>query len=587
VKAESLGWLAPAPLWGEGGVGLESSELLQPFLTELTSDQFVSEFLGVMGAQGGASPANLAAMAPSVTSDGAYRLFQPLSQRYYLVTASLVCRRVGIPDHAVQRSEGERTTFVVRRLAADGSEQAFVPVAGSAAIPGDPPSGSWKAASAGQLADGEDQLPMHAAPVAGFAAPGSTAATFGMSEPGRRTVHYGYISTGRRERMVTALSDSKAVADLKSVDPSDQENPTLSELWTKVILPWGVLQGTLPPWPPPTAPPAGTDTDYSSLYILLDLNAWLKKYLPTVYNALISGATLPSGTDAEALREALASTQVQVGTRPLPSTWPPPPPPPAPPFPVPPSPSPIALAQALKDLVPFASLVTGADTQSPSTDYDLTSYINQSSPPVPALPVNWLEDAQTGPPTSAPASLAYLALAALHEAHVKPSVPDELKGMIKADPAVPVSGHAPATYIIRTVFEHDPCLPVLSEPSRPFQLARAMDGDAPARKIRIALPDISNMRQFQRGVAIEMPPSLRRLLDRVTPAMLQGQGLGGDPGVELGMICSFSIQIMWVLSFIVMFLFAISFNIIFWWMAFIKICFPIPVPTSPPKNPSP
>ena len=84
-----------------------------------------------------------------------------------------------------------------------------------------------------------------------------------------------------------------------------------------------------------------------------------------------------------------------------------------------------------------------------------------------------------------------------------------------------------------------------------------------------------------------MPPSLRRTLDRVTPAMLQGKGLGDDPGVELGMICSFSIQIMWVLSFIVMFLFAISFNIMFWWLAFIKICFPIPVPASKPNNPAP
>jgi len=51
------------------------------------------------------------------------------------------------------------------------------------------------------------------------------------------------------------------------------------------------------------------------------------------------------------------------------------------------------------------------------------------------------------------------------------------------------------------------------------------------------------------------------------------------------MICSFSIQIMWVLSFIVMFMFAISFNIIFWWMAFIKICFPVPVPAPGKKGP--
>ena len=40
-----------------------------------------------------------------------------------------------------------------------------------------------------------------------------------------------------------------------------------------------------------------------------------------------------------------------------------------------------------------------------------------------------------------------------------------------------------------------------------------------------------------------------------------------------------------VLSFIVMFLFAISFNIIFWWMAFLRICFPIPVPSQQSKGP--
>jgi hypothetical protein len=114
-----------------------------------------------------------------------------------------------------------------------------------------------------------------------------------------------------------------------------------------------------------------------------------------------------------------------------------------------------------------------------------------------------------------------------------------------------------------------------------------MDADAPARKIRIQLPDISNLRAFNKGVALEMPPSLRRVVDRVNPNMLKGGGLGDDPGVELGMICSFSLQIIFLLAFMVMFIFLIAFNIIFWWMAFIKICFPIPVPTSKPKHPAP
>ena len=323
MRAESLSWLAPAPLWGQGGISLDGPELAQPFLTELTSDQFVTEFLSLMGAQGGASPTQLGTMAPAVTSDGTatgpYRLFQPLSQRYYLVVASLVCRRVGLPDHAIQPSKGERTTFVMRRLT-DGGEEAWVP--GPPATPGDPPAGTWQAAPAGQLVAGEEQLPMHATPVAAFAAPGTTAAAFGLSEPGRRAVCYGYIATGRRERMVTALTDSAAVAALQAADPSRQNDPLMSELWARVISPWGALLGQLPAMPPPAKPPAGSDTDYSSLYILLDLGDWLNTYLPTVYQALTGGTTLENGTAAENLRKALAG--ISVGTRPAPPQQPPP-----------------------------------------------------------------------------------------------------------------------------------------------------------------------------------------------------------------------------------------------------------------------
>jgi hypothetical protein len=326
-------------------------------------------------------------------------------------------------------------------------------------------------------------------------------------------------------------------------------------------------------------PPPGTDTDYSSLYILLDLGDWLKTYLPAVYQALTSGTDLQSGTSAEELRSALDT--IYVGTRAAPSEEPPPPDW-APPKPAKKSDF-VKLSQALHDLADFSDLVSGTGTAAPTISYDLVDQ-PPTSLNLPAIPPNWFGSAETGsPPDPTQDSLAYLALNALTEANVQPTVPPELSGMIKADPATP--GYTPDTYIIRTVFEHDPCRPVLSAQSPAFQLARAIDGDAPARKIRIALPDTGNMRQFSRGVAIEMPPNLRRTLDRVTPAMLQGQGLGSDPGVELGMICSFSIQIMWVLSFMVMFLFAISFNIIFWWMAFLRICFPIPVPSQHPKGP--
>jgi hypothetical protein len=191
MSAERLEWLAPAPLWGTG-VAVESPAARQPFLAELTSDRFVDQFLSIMGGQGGASPPDLGGRAPASTSDatpdGPYRLYQPLSQRYYLVVASLVCRTVGVPDRAVAAGAAERTTFVVRRLQADGTEEAWVPSF-------DPSTGSFVPAGAEALVQGERQLPMHPAPVAAFARPGTVAATFGMSEPGRRRVHYGFIPT--------------------------------------------------------------------------------------------------------------------------------------------------------------------------------------------------------------------------------------------------------------------------------------------------------------------------------------------------------------------------------------------------------
>ena len=167
-----------------------------------------------------------------------------------------------------------------------------------------------------------------------------------------------------------------------------------------------------------------------------------------------------------------------------------------------------------------------------------------------------------------------------------PSLPPELQGMIKIDPVAPPEGWAEPTYVIRAVFEHDPCRPVLSEASHQFVLARAVDPDAPARKIRIQLPDVANMRKYQRGVALEMPSSLRSVIDRVTPDILKNQGLPGN-GVELGMICSFSLQIIFLCAFIVLFIFLLLLNIVFWWLPFLKICFPIPVDPATTKAKQP
>jgi hypothetical protein len=334
-----------------------------------------------------------------------------------------------------------------------------------------------------------------------------------------RTIYYGYIPAGRRERMVPALTDPVTTFNNYQFPQGvTQENPWVDELIARVIQPWQK------PNPPLNNPPASYPS-YPSLYILLDLADWLKKYVPAVYKAIIAN-TPPTGTNDAALYNFLNSkTVARTGN------------------------TPVLITVAIVALKDFAGLVTGEDIPGPPDKYDLSA----------------------GPPPG----LAGLALAAVNDAPA-PTLPPELKGMIKIDPVAPPDGWTEPTYVIRAVFEHDPCRPVLSEASHPFELARAVDPDAPARKIRIQLPDVTNMRKYQRGVALEMPSSLRNVINRVTPEILKNQGLQGN-GVQLGMICSFSLQIIFLCAFIVLFIFLLLLNIVFWWLPFLKICFPIPV----------
>jgi hypothetical protein len=571
---EQLQWLTPAPLWNTTSVGAASSGLTQPWIAELRSDTFVQDFLGLLSGSNGATPDGLASTVPHLTVDGtdtgAFRLFQPLSQCYYLVTASLVCRRPGIPDRAVAAAAGEKTSFVIR-LIGDKGEQAWVPAGGqgstSAPAPGAPPSGTWQPATADQLVPGEEKHPMHAAPVAGFAEDGTTAATLGMAAgtQSSRTVFYGYVPVGRRERMVPAMTDPLgALANLKWPMNMAPENPFLDELIGRVIDPWHKIMNFS--GNQPTSFP-----NYPSTYVLLDLADWLSKYVPAVYDAITTGSTVTGAENA--LLTVLQQTTIQVtSAQNVVSAQ--------------------NVASVIASLVPYLPLVTGADMDGPPSTYNLRQTIDTTTNA--PRPDNWFDPPKQTPPVSL-ADFARDALAqagtpappANQDPSYQPGVPTELQGMIKNDPVTPAAGTSEPTYVIRTVFEHEPCRPVLSAPSRQFVLARAIDPDAPARKIRIQMPDIANMRRFQRGVAIEIPPSLRAITDKLMPTnVLKGEPIATNGGVQVGMICSFSLQIIFMCAFIVLFVFLLLFNIVFWWMAYLKICFPIPVLRSTPKKPS-
>lgn len=538
-RREVVQWLAPAPLWDSKPVG--ASALTMPSIAELATDTFVDDFLGMLAGTAG-SPTDLAGLTPETRvggAGGAYRLFQPLSQRYYFVSAELVCRRPGIPDHAV--APGESVYFVMRRLRANGTEEGFVPGPGT--------TGTWLPATGTDVLPGEKQHPMHPAPVTPYAPPGSTTASLGLGKgtgPGR-TLFYGYIPVGMRESLTRPMADpAQAFANLVATPapPGGWPDPIHSWLHQRVIDPWRRML-------PPSAPPA--NPSYASLFLLLDLGDWIAQHLPTINTAIINGSDLAAG--APSSYGALLTTLEEIEVPRDGSTA-------------------VTLRQALRDTVSYRPLVHGAEQAGPATKYRLDL-------------VSDLATVLAGPTSGT--SLSGRAKTALAVVATKPQLPPELEGMIleREEPPAGAPTGSGTTYVIRVVYDRPACHPVISAPTHRFELARALDADAPARKVLLQMPDVTNMRSFKRGVAIEMSPALQRVLDRVTPEILKGDGLGPSSGVTLGWICSFSLQIIFLVAFIVMFIFLILLNFIFWWLPFLKICFPIPVPEKTPTGPSP
>ncbi|HET9829085.1 MAG TPA: hypothetical protein VFQ11_11325 [Nocardioidaceae bacterium] len=158
-QREPLEWLAPAPLWTSPPFPT------QPWIAELRTDDFVHEFLGVLAGAGG----GLTSLAPQHTVDGAavttYRLFSALRHRYNLVSATLACRRLGLPDHTLRSDRDEKVSFVIHGAGDD--------VAG--------------------VVDGEQEYPVHRAPTA----PGADFIP--------RTLWFGYLPT-------PAVTDSSTVS---------------------------------------------------------------------------------------------------------------------------------------------------------------------------------------------------------------------------------------------------------------------------------------------------------------------------------------------------------------------------------------
>lgn len=113
--------------------------------------------------------------------------------------------------------------------------------------------------------------------------------------------------------------------------------------------------------------------------------------------------------------------------------------------------------------------------------------------------------------------------------------------------------------------------------SDPFAVAAAFDPDA-ARPTLIEMPDLSDARRgLARGASFDMPPALANLVNGLnSSALMAGNGtLPGGPGIRF--ICSFSLPAISICAMIMLSVTLSLLNIFLGWMAWVKICLPLPV----------
>lgn len=122
--------------------------------------------------------------------------------------------------------------------------------------------------------------------------------------------------------------------------------------------------------------------------------------------------------------------------------------------------------------------------------------------------------------------------------------------------------------------------------SDPFRFA-AWHESAGRATAPVPMPDPfdqNTLKNAKPTASFAVPPSL---MNAMQGASLTGLSAGTPPaggggGISLNWICSFSIPLITICAFFVLNIFLILLNIVFFWLPFIKICipFPIPVPSS-------
>lgn len=666
-------WTAPAPLWpdlADTAITPDPTEFRQPTILRFATDDFMDEFLKVLGNapqrmgewkavwETWRQPAPIPQLVESplamthqvhnlslgltppdngstpkldqagiVPDPPPLKLYQPAHQRFYLISACLVCRIPGMPDRMLDINRGEKATFVIRRLLPSDTlgefdEYAFVLT---------PQGARWQRLGlvtedkTRTLLPGEDQLPLFGV-------------TYPESDGRKRRLLAGLIPVGKRETYIgsAVAVENGAVEDDAAEDDADAQkpmDPREAMFISQVVQPWRslaeqksnvnkrypIIQQDNPElWADIVSRLEDAEVDISqvitdherirqqttnqiqiaSWYILLDFAKFLQTHLNSVWKVL----PLVSDDDLTLEERALLTTLGAASST-----------------------NGLNLAQALVDIESFRDQLEGANL---AFDDNITGAAavediikgpnlffprELGDPEYPgkfarslSLPTFLLTDIAAAPvidiKDDAPVELVTT---------MEDAVADALKNA--TDPAMtapplPLAAQQqntdvgdPGWFIIRCVYERTHCIynppVVVSKASVPFQLASFFDPDGPARPIRISLPlDTSpaGLRKFAKNTAFVMSDILTCQIGQVRNLTLADlvlsvlpwpfhkdlpspkKGDCKDTGAGEGMVCSLSIPIVTICALILLIIIVTLFEQFFHWIQFLIVCFKIP-----------
>jgi hypothetical protein len=220
VEEHPVRWVTASPLWPAAlDAGPDSSvpqrrAMRRPALLRFDSDSFMEELTRELAADPEALagrealPRSFRVRPPGQPEDWEpagtqpeLKLYQPSHGHFNLVAASLVCQIPGLPDRAVRPADGDKVSFVLRRLS---GEHELAWVEDPAASQGR----AWRPiadAARAMVADGEELLPLFAT-------------AFTVDGIARRQ-HVGLIPTSSRESYGNAGPASLPVAAGEGPDP--------------------------------------------------------------------------------------------------------------------------------------------------------------------------------------------------------------------------------------------------------------------------------------------------------------------------------------------------------------------------------